>query len=197
MDFNDRSTPLSLLSTRRSARPRDLVGPGPDARELERILTIAARTPDHGRLFPWRFVTVGPEQREALAELFRSALAEEEPEAPPAKFAKAEDLATTAGQLVLLISTPVVGHKIPEWEQELSCGAAGMNLLHAAHALGFVGAWITGWQAYSPIVRSAFCGAHERIAGFFFIGDLATPLEERPRASLEAVSKPWTGAPEA
>ncbi|RZM31110.1 MAG: nitroreductase, partial [Sphingomonas sp.] len=65
--FNDRTTPLSLLATRRSGKPRDLVAPGPDAAELETILTIAARTPDHGKLAPWRFVVVAPEQRAALA----------------------------------------------------------------------------------------------------------------------------------
>ena len=189
--LNDRSSILSLLETRRSARPRELVGPGPSAEEMARILTIAARTPDHGKLFPWRFVTVAADQRDRLAALLREALAEEEPEALPAKHDKAHQFAHHAGQLVVLISAPVADHKIPLWEQELSCGAAGMNLLLAAHALGYTAGWVTGWQAYSEQVRAAFCGPGERIAGFIFIGHSAVAIEERPRAPLATVWRPW------
>ena len=89
---------------------------------------------------------------------------------PPAHHQKEDEFAHYAGQLMVLISAPVQDHKIPVWEQELSCGAAGMNLLLAAHALGYVAGWVTGWRAYSERVRSAFCGPGERIAGFIFIG---------------------------
>ena len=189
--LNDRTSILSLLETRRSGKPRELTGPGPSATEMERILTIAARTPDHGKLFPWRFVTVADDQRDALGILFRQALAAEDECAPAAKHEKADEFAHNAGKLVVLISAPITGHKIPEWEQELSCGAAAMNLLLAAHALGYVGGWVTGWQAYSPHVRNAFCGPGERIAGFIFIGHPARDLEERPRAPLATVWRPW------
>lgn len=189
--LNDRSSILSLLETRRSAKPRDLVGPGPTQQELERILTIAARTPDHGKLFPWRFVTVDEDQRDALAVLFRQALAKEDECALPAKHVKADEFAHYAGQLVVLISATIANHKIPEWEQELSCGAAGMNLLLASHALGYVAGWVTGWYAYSDHVRLAFCGPGERIAGFIFIGHADREMEERPRAPLATVWRPW------
>jgi nitroreductase len=189
--LNDRASTLSLLETRRSGRPREMVGPGPSADELEQILTVAARTPDHGKLFPWRFVTVSRDQRDDLALLLRQALAEEEDGAAAAKYQKAEEFARYAGQMVVLISAPVENHKIPVWEQELSCGAAGMNLLLAAHALGYVGGWLTGWQAYSDIVRRAFCAPGERIAGFMFIGHPGRELEERPRAPLATVWRPW------
>ena len=190
--LNDRSTPLSLLETRRSAKPRDIVGPAPTAEELARILTIAARIPDHGKLSPWRFVTVGDDQRDALALLLHRALDEEDPSATPAHHEKAEQFAHHAGALVVLVSAPVEDHKIPVWEQQLSCGAAGMNLLLAAHALGYVGGWVTGWQAYSKLVRTAFCGQGERIAGFIFIGRPGTELAERPRPALETVSRRWS-----
>jgi nitroreductase len=190
--LNDRSSLVSLLETRRSAKPRELVGPGPTAAELERMLAIAARTPDHGKLFPWRLITVADDQRDQLAALFRQALALEDEGAQPAKYEKADEFAHYAGQLVVLISAPVADHKIPVWEQELSCGAAGMNLLLAAHALGYVAGWVTGWYAYSEHVRRAFCGAGERIAGFIFIGHAARELEERPRASLSTVWRPWS-----
>jgi nitroreductase len=189
--LNDRSSLLSLLETRRSGKPRELVAPGPTAEEMERILTIAARIPDHGKLHPWRFVTVAEDQRDRLAILFRQALAREDECAPPAKHEKADEFAHHAGQLVVLISAPVADHKIPVWEQKLSAGAAGMKLLMAAHALGYVAGWVTGWYAYSDHVREAFCNPGERLAGFIFIGHPGRDLEERPRPQLSDVWKPW------
>jgi nitroreductase len=190
--LNDRSSTLSLLQTRRSGRAREMVGPGPSAEEMECILTVAARTPDHGRLFPWRFVRVADDQRDALARLLHSALDEEEPASGIAHHEKAELFARQGPSLVVLVSSPVENHKIPVWEQQLSCGAAAMNLLLAAHALGFVGSWLTGRHAYSEKVRAAFCAPGERIAGFMFIGRPGRELEERPRAPLATVARPWT-----
>ena len=193
--LNDRSTLLSLLETRRSAKPREIVGPAPSAHELERILAIAARTPDHGKLSPWRFVTIADHQRDALAALLREALAREDPSATPAHYEKADQFAHYAGALVVLVAAPVEDHKIPVWEQQLSCGAAGMNLLLAAHALGFVAGWVTGWQAYSEHVRAALCEPGERIAGFIFIGHPGTEPVERPRPAPETVRRDWVPPP--
>lgn len=190
--LNDLSSTLALLETRRSGRPRDMIAPGPDSAQLERILAIAARTPDHGKLFPWRFVTVAADQRDALAALLARALPEHDPDALPAHFAKADEFAHQAPSLVVVLSSPVPDHKIPLWEQELSAGAAAMNLLLATHAMGFVGGWITGWAAYEETVRAAFCAPGERIVGFFFLGSPRLPLEERPRAPLATVVRPWT-----
>jgi nitroreductase len=189
--LNDRSSLLSLLETRRSAKPRELIGPGPTAEEMERILGVAARTPDHGKLAPWRFVTVAQDQRDAFEVVLLDALAEENPDATAAHREKEHEFAHYAGQLVVLVAAPVADHKIPLWEQELSCGAAGMNLLLAAHALGYVAGWVTGWRAYSDRVQAAFCEPGERIAGFIFIGHAARELEERDRPALEAVHKSW------
>lgn len=189
--LNDHTSLLSLLETRRSGRPREMVAPGPTDAELERILAIAARTPDHGKLFPWRFVIVGRDQREALAALLAKALPESDPDALPAHYAKALEFAQQAPTLVVVVAAPTPDHKIPLWEQQLSAGAAAMNLLLATHALGYVGGWITGWAAYSERVRAAFCGPGERIAGFLFLGSPAVPLEERPRAPLATVVRRW------
>ncbi|HEU4876925.1 MAG TPA: nitroreductase [Sphingomicrobium sp.] len=190
--LNDLSSTLALLETRRSGRPRDMVAPGPSAEQLERILAIAARVPDHGKLFPWRFVTVAADQRDALADLLARALPEHDPDALPAHHAKAQEFARQAPALVVVLSSPVPEHKIPLWEQELSAGAAAMNLLLATHAMGFVGGWITGWAAYSEMVRAAFCAPGERIVGFFFLGTPRLPLEERPRAPLATIVRRWT-----
>jgi nitroreductase len=193
MTLNDRSSLSSYLHTRRSGRPREMVAPGPDAAALQDILTIAARTPDHGKLFPWRFVLVAAEQRDRLSELLLAALPEHDPDAGEAHRQKAIDFAHQAPTLVVLLSSPIAGHKIPLWEQELSAGAVGMNLLHAAHAHGFVGAWITGWAAYSPKVTASFCREGERVAGFFFIGTPGRELEERPRPDMASIVEPWAG----
>jgi len=189
--LNERSSPLSLLETRRSGKPRELVGPGPTAEEMEQILSIASRVPDHGKLHPWRFITVAEEQRDALGALLRQALVENDPCATIAHHEKEDQFAHYPGQLVVVVSAPVHDHKIPVWEQELACGAAAMNLLLAAHALGYVGGWVTGWRTYSERVRQAFCGPGERIAGFVFIGHPARELEERDRPALQDVWQSW------
>lgn len=189
--LNDRLSALSLLQSRRSAKPRELVGPGPTSEHLRVILEIAARTPDHGKLFPWRFVLVGEDQRDAFGALLRQALVEHDPCATIAHHQKEDEFAHYAGQLIVLVSAPVRDHKIPVWEQELSCGAAGMNLLLGAHALGYVAGWVTGWRTYSERVREAFCEPGQRIAGFIFIGHSARELDDRDRSPAEPIVKRW------
>lgn len=189
--LNDRSSILSLLETRRSAKPRELVGPGPSPAELEQMLTLAARSPDHGKLHPWRFVTIANDQRDAFAEVLHDALSEENPDAGEAHHRKEDEFAHYAGQLIVLVSAPIEDHKIPVWEQQLSCGAAGMNLLFAAHALGYVAGWVTGWRAYSPKVTAALCEPGERIAGFIFIGRTGREIEERERPALSDLVREW------
>lgn len=191
--FNDRSTPLSLLSTRRSGKPRDLVAPGPDDAQLQQILEIAARTPDHGKLAPWRFVIVPADKRAALAETITAAYRAERPQAARLEIEALEQFATQAPALVVVLSSPKVDSHIPLWEQQLSAGAAGMNLLHAAHALGFAGGWLTGWAAYSDAVRDAFGAEPERIAGYIFLGTPGKQLEERPRPDLQKIISTWQG----
>jgi nitroreductase len=136
-------------------------------------------------------VTVAADQRDALEALLLAALTEDDPEASPAKREKERDFAHFQGALVVLVSAPAENHKIPVWEQQLSCGAAGMNLMLAAHALGYVPGWVTGWRAYSERVRAAFCAPGERIAGFVFIGHASRELEDRPRPTLADVSGKW------
>jgi len=191
--FNDRSTPLSLLSTRRSGKPRDLIAPGPDDAQLRQILEIAARTPDHGKLAPWRFVIVPADKRARLAEVITTAYRAERPQAARLEIEALEQFATQAPALVVVLSSPSVDSHIPLWEQQLSAGAAGMNLLHAAHALGFAGGWLTGWAAYSDAVRDAFGAEPERVAGFLFLGTPAKQLEERPRPDLQKIISNWQG----
>jgi nitroreductase len=192
--FNDLASTLSLLSTRRSGRPRDLVEPGPDADQLRRILEIGMRTPDHGKLAPWRFIHVAKARRDDFqAMLERAYRAGKEEEPGRLEIEAVHRFAQQAPELVVLVSSPVEGTKIPVWEQELSCGAAGMNLLLATHALGFAGGWVTGWAAYSEEVRRGLgLQGQERVAGFLFLGTSGVALEERQRPAYDDVVHEWT-----
>ena len=191
--LNDASTPLSLLATRRSGKPRDLLTPGPSGEEIDRMLAIAARTPDHGKLAPWRFVVVEDEARGRFAELLAETWAEDHPHAPAHELETARQFALQGPALVIVLSAPVYGHKVPLWEQELSAGAATMNLLHAAHAMGYAAGWLTGWPAFSARVRDAFGTAEQRLVGFVFIGTPSRPLDERPRPDMSAIVRRWRG----
>ena len=191
--LNDASTPLSLLSTRRSGKPRDLVAPGPDAAQLATMLEIAARVPDHGKLAPWRFVIVGDAQRAALSTLITDAYRDERPQASATELAALDQFAHQAPALVVALASPRPASHIPLWEQEMSVGAACMNLLNAAHASGFAAGWLTGWPTVSPVVRDAFGAAPERIVGFIFIGTPSRPLEERPRPDPALIVSHWRG----
>lgn len=190
--FNDTTTPIALLATRRSGKPRDMVAPGPDDAQLRQILEVAIRTPDHGKLAPWRFVVVDADQRDGLADMLRAAYLADRPQAGRLELEAIDQFARQAPTLVVALSKPAHASQIPLWEQELSAGAACMNLLAATHALGFVGGWLTGWPTYSSAVRDAFGGSDEKIAGFIFIGSPSKPLDERPRPDYDAVVTRWS-----
>ena len=173
---------LARLAVRRSASAQLLTAPGPSEAEIEQILHLGARTPDHGKLFPWRFVVLGPQSRADLSEAL-AALAETQGRAD-------KDLAVLAKLAnppltVMVVSTPVQGHKVPVWEQQLSAGAVCMNLEHAADALGYSASWITDWYSYDPAAVALF-GVRdgETIAGFIHIGTLTEAPLERPRPNM-------------
>lgn len=187
--FNDPSSTASLLATRRSGKAREMAEPGPDAAQLAAILHAASRVPDHGKLNPWRFVVIA--DRAAFSEALLRIYQAGKPDAGRLELEAVAQFGTQAPCLVVVLSSPKPSH-IPLWEQELSVGAACQNLLLAAHAQGFVGNWLTGWAAYDAAVLTLLGGAApERIAGFFFIGSQARPLEERPRPDPAAVISRW------
>ena len=169
---------LRRLSNRRSTPAQTLGAPGPNEDQIARMLTVAARTPDHGKLAPWRFVILGAAVKARIAERLESM-------APDAKGAAVLAKMKASPVCVLVVSRPVPGHKIPVWEQELSAGAACMNLLHAADALGFAANWITDWYAYDPAAASLFgVEAGEKVAGFIHLGTASEPPLERARPDL-------------
>ena len=173
---------LARLAVRRSASAQLLAAPGPSEAEIEQILHLGARTPDHGKLFPWRFVVLGPQSRADLSEAL-AALAETQGRVD-------KDLAVLAKLAnppltVMVVSTPIQGHKVPVWEQQLSAGAVCMNIEHAADALGYSASWITDWYAYDPAAVALFgVKDGETIAGFIHLGTVAEPPLERPRPNM-------------
>jgi nitroreductase len=190
--LNDLTTPLTYLLTRRTAKAKDMVAPGPSEEQMRTILTAAMRTPDHGKLAPWRFVIVGADQRGALNAMLQRAARSETSADAKTDIAAVTQFAMQAPTLVVVLSTPQPSSKVPLWEQQLSAGAACMNLAHAAHALGYGACWLTGWPAYSADVAAAFgAGPDDRIAGFIFLGTPGKEIEERPRPDYDAVVSQW------
>lgn len=172
------------LARRRSAPAQALTAPGPSPQEVARILALGARTPDHGKLFPWRFVVLGPQARADLAEALLP-LADRQPQ--PDKARAVLGKLTAPPVTLLVVSAPVPSAKVPEWEQLLSAGAVCMNLEHAANAFGYSASWITDWYSYDPEALALFgLGAGERVAGFIHLGTLAEPPLERPRPDVAA-----------
>jgi len=170
------------LAARRSAPAQALRAPGPSDAELDGILQLAARTPDHGKLFPWRFVVLGPESRRAIAQQLH-VLAERQPDPNKARGVLAK--LTHPPLTVLVISSPVPSQKVPAWEQHLSAGAVCMNLEHAAGAHGYSASWITDWYSYDADALALFgLTPGEQVAGFIHLGTLGEPPLERPRPDL-------------
>ncbi|GLK50449.1 nitroreductase [Brevundimonas intermedia] len=171
------------LAQRRSAPAQALAAPGPTDAELDEILTLGARTPDHGKLFPWRFVVLGPLSRAEIAEKL-TVLAELHNR--PAKHQAVLAKLTAAPVTILVVSAPVPNAK-PIWEQHLSAGAVCMNLEHAAGGFGYSSSWITDWYSYDPQATALFgLTEGETVAGFIHIGTLTEPALERPRPDMAA-----------
>jgi nitroreductase len=162
---------LDLLKTRRSIKPIELAGPPPTAAEIDTLLTVASRVPDHGKLTPWRFIVFEGEARLAAGDAIVAAFRAKYPQAT-AEQAEAERKRLARAPLVIAVVSRAAPHvKIPEWEQILSAGAAAMSLVIAAHAMGYGANWITEWYAYDRAVLSALgLAENERIAGFVHIG---------------------------
>lgn len=174
---------LHHLLTRRSTSVRDLTTPAPDDAQLEQILRIATRVPDHGKLTPWRIKILRHHSQRKLGEVAANYFTATYPEATEAQRTAELHRFGRAPLCLAVLCTPVLGTK-PVWEQELSAGAVCMNILHAAQALGYGAKWLTEWVAYEPAILTALGGnpATDKIAGFIYLGTktLETPDRERP-----------------
>ena len=170
---------LQRLNTRRSAPAQNLTAPAPQGDDLQTLLSLALRSPDHGKLAPWRLVVLGPQTRADLAQKL-TAMTGRLPD--PVKGKAVLGKLANPPLTVLVVSSPIQGHKVPVWEQELSAGAVCMNLEHAANALGYSASWITDWYSFDAEALALFgVKDGEKVAGFIHIGTLPEGPLERPR----------------
>ncbi|MCJ8144248.1 nitroreductase family protein [Ancylobacter sp. A5.8] len=190
---------LALMERRRSVAAAGLIEPGPTPEEMDRLLAVAARVPDHAILTPWRFIVIADVARAELGALLAGAYRAGNPEMEPAKrekFAGIMSRLFPAPVAVVVVSRPNRETMIPPMEQELSAGAVCMNLLHGANTLGFHGIWVTGWAANNPeALRLLGLGEGERVAGIVHLGTAREVPPERPRPDLAALVTRWR-APE-
>lgn len=179
---------LDSLARRRSSPAQALGAPGPDREQIETLIRLGARVPDHGKLGPWRFVVIEPGAKARLVEKLKTiAATRDQAEQRIAKLGKLALPPVT----IMVVARPVRG-KIPEWEQVLSVGAVCQNMTVAAAAMGFGSSWITDWYAYdADAVALMGVQAGERIAGFIHVGTPSEPPMERDRPDVAARVTYW------
>lgn len=184
---------IDFLATRRSMKADRLGEPAPSGEQLTRILTVAARVPDHKKLVPWRFIVFEGDARVQAGEVFAEACKAEDKNEPSEFRLETERKRFLRAPLVIAVISRVTERPgAPEWEQVLSAGASCFNLCLAANALGYGTSWLTEWIAYSPMVRERFgLSENERIVGFVHIGTPQEKPEDRDRPNLDDIVTRW------
>jgi nitroreductase len=193
MHFNDTSSLLSFLKTRKSASAKAMGGSGPDATQLGEMLSLASRVPDHGKLTPWRFIIFQAEARSRVGKKFAARWKEINPGHGDEILAFQAGLFNRAPLVVAVISTAQDHSKIPVWEQQLSAAAVCFNLELAAQAFGFDVQWQTDWVAYDATAKAVMGVAEtENVAGLIYIGRSTAALEDRPRPDAKTLTTVWS-----
>lgn len=181
-----------FLALRRSTSKRGLSEPGPTSDQLDDLIAVAARVPDHRRLAPWRFLVFEGAERAAFNQRAVEIQKQENPDATETMLADTAGYFTRAPVVIAVISSPDVTHKTPVWEQELSCGAVCQNLLLAANASGWASCWLSEWIAFSPGINALLgLNTHERVAGYFYLGTATDDPQERLRPDLSTKISRW------
>ncbi|MFS8144338.1 nitroreductase [Rhizobium sp. BR 249] len=184
---------IDYLSVRRSIPAFQMCEPGPEKAEIEEILRLASRVPDHGKITPWRFIVYRGEQREKLGEALLKLALETKPELSEEMIQVERTRFTRAPVVVAVVSKAGPHIKIPEWEQLMSAGALCLNVILAANASGYVANWLTEWFAYDERAYPLLgVGPGEKVAGFIHIGSTTFLAIERPRPEL-ADTVTWVG----
>ncbi|MEL7047516.1 MAG: nitroreductase [Pseudomonadota bacterium] len=184
---------VTFLSTRRSVKAGLLGDPGPSAEELDRILRIGTRVPDHKKLTPWRFIVFQGRARERMGEVFAACCrTESDPDASDMRLATERARFLRAPLVIALISVKVEKPGVPEFEQVLSTGAVGLSVCLAANALGYGSQWLTEWISTSRGVKESLeLQETEQIAGFIYIGSALERLADRDRPELDRIVTHW------
>jgi nitroreductase len=190
--FNDTSSVLAFLRTRKSGSAKAMAGPGPSADELAEILQIAVRVPDHGKLAPWRFILFEGEARGHIGEIFAARWKALNPSHGEDMVAAQRGLFARAPTVLLVVSRAAPHPKIPEWEQQQSAAAVCANTIMAASAMGFAAQWRTDWIAYDDeTTRAMGLNPPERVTGVIYLGTATEPFEDRPRPDPLSLLTRW------
>jgi len=184
------------LLTRRSVGMAFLKEPGPNRSELEQILTIGLRVPDHGKIAPWRLIVIEGEARAQAGEKLAEIARRNNPGIDAASLDVERQRFLPAPLTIGVISSPKSHPKVPEFEQLLSAGNVALNLIHGVHALGFAASWVTRWYAFDAAAAAMLgAGAGERFVGFVQIGTPSAVIEDRERPALGDIVTSWTAGP--
>jgi nitroreductase len=179
---------IEFLKTRRSMPAFQMKEPGPSKAEIEEILTLATRVPDHGKLAPWRFIVMTGDARKRIT-MELAAIAKADKPDLSAEMIQVEETRLTRAPVVIAVISRAGPHvKIPEWEQVMSAGAVCLNMVIAANALGYVANWLTEWMAFDERAHRVLgVEAGEKVAGFIHIGSTDFPVVDRPRPDLAEI----------
>ena len=182
-----------FLAFRRSIGKRAITAPGPSPEQLDDLLAVAARVPDHRRLAPWRFIVFEGEAREAFNTAAVDIQTRHQPAPSEQMLADTACFMMRAPVVIGVVSSPDVTHKTPVWEQELSAGALCHNLLLAANAAGWAGCWLSEWIAFDPEIKTLLgLAPDERMAGFIYLGTATEPPQERMRPDISSRISRWS-----
>ena len=193
-DLNDLSSPLALLQTRRSSLAKAMGKPGPTPEQIDQLLEMAVRVPDHGKLSPWRFILFEAEGRAKMGDVLADRWRQLYPDHGDETVEQQRAMFLRAPLVIGVVSAITDTNKIPVWEQELSAGALCQNLLLGATALGFACQWISGWCAFDrDVLQTIGLNADEKVAGFIYIGTAIGELSDRPRPDHKALITRWNG----
>lgn len=184
---------VDYLASRRSIPAFQMGEPGPGKAEVEEMLTLASRVPDHGKLAPWRFIVYRGEERARISGELKTMALAKKPDLSDEMIKVEETRLSRAPVVVAVVSKAAPHFKIPEWEQQMSAGAVCLNLLMAANALGYASNWLTEWYAFDEAAYPLLgVEPGEKIAGFIHIGTAMVPPTERPRPELAEIVT-WVG----
>lgn len=186
---------IEFLLSRRSTVARMMDGPGPNDADLHNIMEAGMRVPDHGRLTPWRFIVIRGDARATIGNVIAASFKKDNPDAIDEQIEMEQERLTRAPVVVAVVSKVHKGHKIPEWEQVLSAGAACQTMLIAAQSMGYAAQWLTEWYAYDADVKVAVgVDADDEIAGFVFLGNEMADTKERARPEYDDIVSEWSAA---
>jgi nitroreductase len=176
---------IEYLKTRRSMPAFQMKEPGPSKEEIEEILTLATRVPDHGKLAPWRFIVMTGDARKRITDELAAIAKGDKPDLSAEMIQVEETRFLRAPVVIAVVSRAGPHMKIPEWEQIMSAGAVCLNMVMAANALGYVSNWLTEWMAFDERAHCVLgVEPGEKVAGFIHIGSTDFPVVERPRPVL-------------